>query len=76
LNNTYKITIQTPLIRPGITIEAEVSERYLVPVMNDMMLYVRQFNEWQDMIKSVKQAQQETSCSARSDDRKKSNDRT
>jgi hypothetical protein len=44
MNNTYKITFQSPLIRPGITIETEVSERYLIPVVETMMSIVREIN--------------------------------
>ena len=44
MNNTYKITVSSPLLRPGITIETEVSERYVVPVLKQMMEQVREFN--------------------------------
>jgi hypothetical protein len=45
MNNKYKIKIEAPLIRPGITIETECSERYVVKVVNKMMEIVREINE-------------------------------
>jgi len=48
MNNRYKIKIESPLLRPGITIETEVSERYVVPVLTRMLNMVREFNEKQE----------------------------
>ena len=45
MNNTYKITIESPLLRAGIKIETECSENYIVPVMNKVMEIVREINE-------------------------------
>lgn len=44
MNNTYKVTIQSPLIRPGMTIETTVSEKYLVAVVQTLMAKVREIN--------------------------------
>ncbi|MDD3101895.1 MAG: hypothetical protein PHE59_02010 [Patescibacteria group bacterium] len=46
-NNQYKIKIKHPLIRSGITIETNVSEKYLVPVLMKAMEKVREFNKKQ-----------------------------
>jgi hypothetical protein len=45
MNNKYKIKIEAPLLRPGITITTEVSERYVVPVLEKVMQLVREFNQ-------------------------------
>ena len=44
MNNTYKIKIKSPLVRAGIEIETEVSEKYVVPALNKLMDKVREFN--------------------------------
>ncbi|MFA5397828.1 MAG: hypothetical protein WC346_17595 [Methanogenium sp.] len=44
MNNKYKITIKHPLVRPGIEIETEASETYLVRVLEKTMDIVREFN--------------------------------
>jgi uncharacterized OB-fold protein len=44
MNNKYKIRMSAPLLRAGIEIETECSERYVVPVLEKMMDLVRQFN--------------------------------
>jgi len=43
-NETYKITIQSPLLRPGIKVETEVSGKYLVIVLKEILDRVREFN--------------------------------
>ena len=48
MNNRYRIRISSPLLRPGIKVETEVSERYLVPVLEKLLDSVREFNEKQD----------------------------
>lgn len=45
MNNKYTIRIEHPLVRPGITITTEASEKYLVPVTNKVMELVREINE-------------------------------
>jgi hypothetical protein len=45
MNNKYKITVEHPLVRLGIKIETEASEKYLVPVTNKVMELVRELNE-------------------------------
>lgn len=44
MNNIYRITVQTPLLRPGVTIETECSEKYLVAVVQKVMDTVREIN--------------------------------
>lgn len=45
MNNRYKIKIESPLVRPGLTIETECSEKYVVKVINKAMDIVREINE-------------------------------
>lgn len=45
MNNKYKIKIESPLVRPGLTIETECSEKYIVKVINKTMEIVREINE-------------------------------
>jgi len=44
MNNTYEIKIESPLVRPGITITTKCSEKYAVPVVEKIMEIVRQVN--------------------------------
>lgn len=44
MNHTFKITVTSPLLRPGLTIETEVSGRYLVHALNDIFDKIREFN--------------------------------
>ena len=44
MNNKYKITVTHPLIRAGLTIETEASEKYVVPVTQKLMELVREIN--------------------------------
>lgn len=44
MNNTYKILVQSPLLRPGLQIETEVSEKYLVPAVQTLMEKIRLIN--------------------------------
>ena len=44
MNNKYKITIESPLLRAGMKIETECSERYVVKVHNKIMGLVREIN--------------------------------
>jgi len=44
MNNTYEIEIKSPLLRPGIVIRTEVSEKYVLPVLEQMLIMVRQHN--------------------------------
>jgi hypothetical protein len=45
MNNKYKITIESPLVRAGIKIETECSEKYVVPVTEKLMEIVREINK-------------------------------
>ncbi len=45
MNNKYKITAKHPLVRPGLTIETEASERYVVPVVKKLMDLIRELNK-------------------------------
>jgi len=44
MNNTYRITMTSPLLRPGITIETEVSERYLKSAVEKLLDIIRDIN--------------------------------
>ena len=48
MNETYEIEIKSPLIRAGIIIRTRVSRKYLVPVLNDVLNQVREFNKQQE----------------------------
>ena len=45
MNNKYTITVGSPLLRPGLTITTEVSERYLVDAVRTLMGAIREINE-------------------------------
>jgi len=45
MNNTYKISIESPLLRPGLKIETECSEAYVVPVTEKIMEIIRLIND-------------------------------
>jgi len=44
-NETYKIKVGSPLLRPGITVETRVSQKYLVQALRELMDKVREFNK-------------------------------
>lgn len=44
MNNTYKITVESPLVRPGLKLETECSEKYVVAVVAKAMELVREIN--------------------------------
>ena len=44
MNNKYKITATTPLLRPGLLVSTEVSARYLVRGLKRLLESVREFN--------------------------------
>jgi len=44
MNNKYTIVVGSPLLRPGLTIETEVSENYVVPVLRKLFEIIREFN--------------------------------
>ena len=45
LNNTYEIRVESPLLRPGITITTKVSEKYLDAVVDKLMAIIRKIND-------------------------------
>lgn len=45
LNNRYIIQVSSPLLRPGLKIKTEASERYVVQVVRTLMEKVREINE-------------------------------
>lgn len=45
MNNKYIIRVKHPLIRAGLSIETEASERYLFAVLKKLLELVRQFNK-------------------------------
>ena len=44
MNNKYKIKVESPLLRAGITIETECSEKYVTAVTEKIMEMVREIN--------------------------------
>jgi len=44
MNNKYIIKVEHPLVRPGLTIETEASERYVPDVVGRLMEIVRDIN--------------------------------
>ena len=44
MNNKYRIVAKHPLIRPGLIIETEASEKYVVAVMSKLMELIRETN--------------------------------
>jgi len=44
-NETYRIVVESPLLRPGLRITTSVSQRYLVSTMGELMGYIREFNK-------------------------------
>ena len=44
-NETYHITVQSPLLRPGLRIETTCSGKYLHRVLENVMGAVRQYNK-------------------------------
>ena len=44
MNNKYKITIESPLLRAGMKIETECSEKYVKLVTYKLMEIVREIN--------------------------------
>lgn len=47
MNHTITIRLGTPLLRPGLEVETQVSLRYLVPALRDLLDRVRDFNKGQ-----------------------------
>lgn len=45
MNNKYIIKVEHPLIRAGLTIETESSEKYVVAVTQKLMELIRILNE-------------------------------
>ena len=45
MNNKYIIKVSDPLLRPGLVIETEASEKYLVKVTQKLLELVREINE-------------------------------
>lgn len=44
MNNKVKITVESPLIRPGLKLETLVSMRYVSPTVEELMKIVRADN--------------------------------
>ena len=44
MNNRFKVRIEDPLLRPGLSVETEVSEKYLVRCLHGLLDRVRAFN--------------------------------
>lgn len=48
MNNKYIIRVEHPILRAGLTVETEASERYVVKVLNKILELIREFNKEQD----------------------------
>jgi len=44
-NETYEIKVESPLLRPGITITTWVSKKYLVLVVAELIELIREINK-------------------------------
>lgn len=44
MNNRYRIKIESPVLRPGLTIETECSEKYVAPVVGRLLAIAREIN--------------------------------
>ena len=44
MNNRYIIRVEHPLIRPGLTIETEASEKYVDRVVKKLLELIRKIN--------------------------------
>lgn len=51
MNNKYIIKVEHPLLRPGISIETESSEKYVLAVVTKLLDIVRDINKAQDVVK-------------------------
>ena len=49
-NETYIITVASPLLRPGMTISTEVSARYVVPTATRLFEKAREIKRAQDLL--------------------------
>lgn len=47
-NETYKISVLTPLLRPGLVIETETSAPYALPAMESCLAIARAYNKKHD----------------------------
>ena len=45
MNNKYIIRAKHPLLRPGLSIETEASEKYVVSVLLTLLNLIREFNK-------------------------------
>lgn len=50
MNNKYIIRAKHPLIRAGLTIETEASERYVVAVTEKLLALIREINKPKESI--------------------------
>ena len=44
-NETYTVKVQSPLLRPGLSIEATVSAKYVDTAVDTLMNWVREIND-------------------------------
>lgn len=47
-NESYRIKVSSPLLRPGLSIETITSQRYLVSTVKHLMDAVREINKSDD----------------------------
>ncbi len=44
MNNRYTIRIENPMLRPGLSIQTDVSKRYVEPATRELLELVRSIN--------------------------------
>jgi len=53
MNNKYIITLKHPILRPGLEIKTESSEKYVVPVTNNLMNIAREINRGKEAFEKL-----------------------
>ena len=45
VNNVYTLTVGAPLLRPGLTLSTQVSEKYVASASSTLLVLVRAINQ-------------------------------
>jgi len=62
LNNKYVIKIEHPLLRPGLSIETESSEKYATEVLRKLMEIVREHNRQESSLTLINSRDRKEEC--------------
>jgi hypothetical protein len=62
LNNKYIIRIEHPLLRPGLSIETESSEKYTNEVLRKVMEIAREHNRQEASLEIIKSRDRKEEC--------------